>query len=174
MKKKLFIALSLVVLLVAACVAATADCVHNNWTSWTITTNPTCQKEGVQTRYCRQCPHSETRPVAVVPHDFLPATCTKPATCKFGCGATRGTTAPHDYAPATCVQPKKCRDCGAETGSLGSHNFAPATCAMPQKCRVCGVTTGSALGHNWVNEGSYTVCTRCGSSRLNRAPALPE
>ena len=57
-------------------------------------------------------------------HDFAPATCTTPKTCKRdGCGATEGIALGHDWKDATCTAPKTCqRDgCGATEGEPNGH-----------------------------------------------------
>ena len=57
-------------------------------------------------------------------HDFAPATCTTPKTCKRdGCDATEGIALGHDWKDATCTAPKTCqRDgCGATEGEPNGH-----------------------------------------------------
>ena len=57
----------------------TGDHTHT-WSGWSITTNPTCTEEGVETRTC-ECGDSETRKVDKIDHDYqlvklVPATAT--------------------------------------------------------------------------------------------------
>ena len=57
-------------------------------------------------------------------HDFAPATCTTPKTCKRdGCGATEGIALGHDWKDATCTAPKTCKrdGCGATEGEPNGH-----------------------------------------------------
>ena len=57
-------------------------------------------------------------------HDFAPATCTAPKTCKRdGCGATEGIALGHDWKDATCTAPKTCKrdGCGATEGEPNGH-----------------------------------------------------
>ena len=57
-------------------------------------------------------------------HDFAPATCTTPKTCKRdGCGATEGIALGHDWKDATCTAPKTCKrdGCGATEGKPNGH-----------------------------------------------------
>lgn len=52
-------------------------------------------------------------------HQWIPASCTKPATCSL-CGIQEGTALAHQWAAATELSPKTCTLCGAAEGeSLG-------------------------------------------------------
>ena len=89
-------------------------------------------------------------------------TCTKNATCSV-CGAElEGTALGHDWAPATCTTPKTCKRCHATEGTALGHDWAPATCTTPKTCKRCHATEGTALGHDlrddWetVEESTYT------------------
>lgn len=168
MIKKLMIAFSAFSILMLLYIS-TAFAAHTHvWGEWKWEKQPTCTTEGRQVRVCtaKDCGTHERRTVAKVPHSFTAATCVKPATCKFGCGTTKGVALGHSYKPATCVEPKTCSRCGNKTGGLGSHSFKPATCKEPSTCRVCGVTTGSRKPHNYVN-GKCTMCGRVESSTTN-------
>lgn len=89
-------------------------------------------------------------------HDFAPASCQVPSTCKM-CGVTVGELAEHDFAPATCKVKSTCTVCGETTGEKLEHDFAPATCVELKTCRNCGNKRGGALGHLY-EEGK---CVRC-------------
>ncbi len=70
----------------------------------------------------------------------------------------------HDYAPATCKAPKTCKVCGATTGEKLAHDFAPATCTAPKTCKVCGETEGEKLAHSftkYVDNGDGTETAKC-------------
>ncbi|MBQ8555647.1 MAG: peptidoglycan-binding protein [Clostridia bacterium] len=45
----------------------------------------------------------------------------------------------HDWAPATCVSPTTCRICGRYTGVLGNHNYQPAADTNVLACIMCGI-----------------------------------
>ena len=67
----------------------------------------------------------------------------------------------HDWAPATCVSPNTCRICGRTEGDLGKHDFTKATCITPKTCRVCGVESGSlSLHHQYGDDGHCTLCNK--------------
>lgn len=172
MKKKLFVTFCLVVMMTLIVSSASA---HTHvWGPWKWSKQPTCMAEGEQVRTCTLsgCGMHDRRKVAKMPHDYAAATCTKAATCKYGCGATSGSPLGHSYRSATCVSPKTCIRCGATTGGLGSHNFAAATCKRPSTCTVCGATTGSLGSHNFVN-GRCIVCG-CMEDQINSEPGMPE
>lgn len=66
----------------------------------------------------------------------------------------------HDWAPATCVSPKTCRICGRTEGGLGKHDFTEATCIVPKTCRVCSVESGTLSLHHQYGDNGY--CILCG------------
>ena len=81
-------------------------------------------------------------------HDFAPADCTNPKTCKV-CGATEGEPLGHDWKAADCTNPKTCTRCGKTVGKALGHDWKAADCTNPRTCKVCGATEGEALGHDW-------------------------
>ena len=162
MKKKILIAVGLAMLMLLFISSAFAAHEHTfgDWV-WPPGKMPTCQKKGQQERVCTQtgCSKHEYRPVNTVPHEFDPATCTKPKTCKFKCGTTLGSAPGHKFTiPANCVRKKTCSVCGATEGDLGNHIFSSATCIKKSTCIYCGYERGGYGAHKWVN---YT-CTVCG------------
>ncbi len=168
MKKRLSVSsiISLVVVLCVAGIALAHEHTYGAWT-WTPKMESTCMKIGQQERKCTSCGYHDFRKVAKAPHDYKPATCTVPATCRFGCGNTSGTPLGHSYRAATCVAKETCVRCNATRGSLGSHKFAPATCQKLSTCTVCGLTTGSLGGHTYrpANCIEPRTCTLCGDTR---------
>ena len=46
----------------------------------------------------------------------------------------------HDWVPATCVSPMTCKLCGRTEGGLGEHNFPPIYCNIIRTCPVCTYT----------------------------------
>ncbi|MBP3452925.1 MAG: hypothetical protein J6M20_04335 [Clostridia bacterium] len=159
MKKMLFAFVAAVMMMTMLMSSAFAAHVHVWPDEWDWEVMPTCTTPGRQVRACDSnvCSSHQRRTVAPIPHDFLPATCEEPATCRFGCNTTDGAALGHSYAAATCVAPKTCVRCDATTGDLGQHLFAPATCTKKSTCRICGVSIGSTLPHTYV-DGRCTVC----------------
>ena len=51
----------------------------------------------------------------------------------------------HDWLPATCVSPMTCKTCGRTEGGLGEHSFPPAYCNIVRTCPVC--TYSYKTGH---------------------------
>ena len=88
----------------------------------------------------------EVKPVCT--HEWTPATCTKPETCKI-CKETRGEALGHKWNPADCATPETCEICKETRGEALGHKWNPADCTTPETCSRCKVTRGSALGHNW-------------------------
>ena len=103
-------------------------------------------------------------------HDYAPATCSAPKTCRRGfCKHQEGTRKlvhdESDYYPATCTEPKKCKVCGNPSGDPLGHDDKPATCTDPVTCQRCGRKVGTALGHSyyaWYTTKSPT-CTATGT-----------
>ena len=96
-------------------------------------------------------------------HEWIPATCETPRTCKW-CGETSGSALGHNWTAATCTEPATCSSCGRTDGSALGHNWRAATCTEPKICTRCVKTEGSALGHSWraATCTEPATCTRCG------------
>ena len=96
-------------------------------------------------------------------HDFAPATCTEPKTCK-NCGETEGKKLGHSWQSATCTTPQTCWYCDATRGNPLPHNSNEATCSEAPTCKNCGAVTGDPLPHTPTepscNDGSR--CLECG------------
>ena len=103
--------------------------------------------------------------VAGVIHNYSPATCTVPMTCKW-CGQTVGEPLKHDWNAATCTSSSICKRCGTTTGEKIDHNWCAATCLAPKTCKVCGITSGYALAHEYRNATCSTpkTCKNCGKT----------
>lgn len=90
----------------------------------------------------------------------------------------------HDWAPATCTEPQTCKICGKTQGDPLGHDYEDASCTKPKTCKRCGSTDGAALGHKvpddaWVvdvrptctSEGSeHGNCKRCGEQQTKSIP----
>lgn len=95
-------------------------------------------------------------------HDFIPATCQTPKTCKE-CNKTEGKPIEHKWVQANCLKPKTCTNCGLTEGDTLDHNWVEANCTTPKKCSTCDTTDGNALGHDWKNATctSPKTCANC-------------
>lgn len=93
----------------------------------------------------------------------------------------------HDYAPATCEKPMTCKICGRAGGtSLAYHDFSIPTCTQPATCSICGEQRGTAPGHdvaNWevtleatcTTDGSrHGLCSKCGEDAIETIPAFTD
>lgn len=104
-------------------------------------------------------------------HEWIPATCTEPATCTK-CGETEGEPLGHDWILATCKEAQTCSRCGQTVGELLGHDWIPATCEEPQTCSRCGLSTGEPLRHDWVEatNNEPKTCNRCDKTDGERLP----
>lgn len=159
---KKLLAFVTVCILVMLCLS-TAFAHTHVWGEWAWEIEPTCQKTGRQVRSCTLsgCGSHDRRTVQKADHDYLPATCEQPKTCKYKCGTTTGSALGHSYAAATCVSPKKCVRCAKTEGDLGAHRYSTATCTKLATCYVCGLTKGTYKDHTYVNG----KCSVCGASK---------
>ena len=66
----------------------------------------------------------------------------------------------HDWAPATCTEPETCKICGATQGEATGHDWSAATCTMPMTCKICDEHYGTALGHK-VEEWTVELDSTC-------------
>ena len=127
----------------------------------------TCEDDGsAGYSWCRRdCGY--TTGGTVIPargHDWSPATCSTPKTCKReGCGATEGTALGHSWQEATCDAPKQCKNCKTVEGEALGHDWVAATCTTKKTCRRCSTTQGFELGHITVMDaGKAATCTEPG------------
>lgn len=137
----------------------------HSWSSWTVTTQPTCTKNGVQTRTCA-CGEKQTQSIAATGHTWkswttqVAATCTGNGTqiryCACGESQTRSIQSlGHSYTTiaatnATCTTPGKtestiCSRCG---------NIGKASTAIPK------------LNHSW---GSWKTTKEATTSSIGIA-----
>ena len=108
-------------------------------------------------------------------HDWAPATCTKPKTCKRdGCGATDGDPLGHNYSALWSKDASgHWHDCQNE-GCTEKGDFAPHTPGTAptetedQTCTECGYVIAPSLGHICANhltpvEAKDATCTENGN-----------
>ncbi len=79
----------------------------HQWGDWITDEVVSCIYDGAQHRECRICRSIETKRIISPGHDFSPATCTAPATCRR-CGATTGTKAEHNWDNGTVISHISC------------------------------------------------------------------
>ena len=105
-------------------------------------------------------------------HDFAPATCTAPKTCKRdGCGATEGNALGHDFATVWSSDAAKhwyaCSRCDAKADEAAhTPDREAATETDPIKCSVCDYIITAALGHTHSLtkvEANAPTCTEDGN-----------
>ena len=103
--------------------------------------------------------------VVCIFHEWMPATCMVPETCKF-CDAVQGDALGHKWVEAACETAKTCEVCGEVEGQALGHDWAEATCLTAKTCNTCGKTEGEPAGHQW-QDATCTepkTCSGCGET----------
>ncbi|MBE6748744.1 MAG: zinc ribbon domain-containing protein [Ruminococcaceae bacterium] len=98
-------------------------------------------------------------------HEWLPATCEKPLTCKL-CEEEAGEPNGHTWTKATCKKPKTCSICKKTEGKVLEHKWVDATCTEAKICSICKLTEGEPNGHTW-EAATYSkpkTCSVCSST----------
>lgn len=54
----------------------------------------------------------------------------------------------HEWFPATCVSPMTCKTCGRTEGGLGEHDFQPKDCNVTRTCPICTYSYDAAHSIN--------------------------
>lgn len=181
MKKRVFAALLLAALMIAACAQAEHICTFGHWKP---KRNPTCMEAGLEFRYCRYCDHWEQRDIPKLPHDIPEWTITVEPTCvkkgsKTGVCNTCGNTIrhfidmlEHEYSTEmtvtrepTCTQDGKgaytCTGCGkAKTERIPKlgHDWKLTSVAKEPTCHKTGKGT--------------KVCQRCNKEQTGQLDKL--
>lgn len=92
---------------------------------------------------------SESMTEAVCEHDFSPATCNVPKTCKL-CGKKEGTRLAHEPGKVTCTEPTLCLVCGGIVKHKTGHTYEGKSCVR------CGHTpTWVACVGDSITAGGY-------------------
>ena len=128
---------------------------------------PTCTETGLtEGSHCSVCGEVivAQKTLPAMNHNWTPATCTTPKTCKReGCGITEGEALGHRWTAADCTDAKRCTICKITEGEALGHDWADATCTTPKTCKTCGATQGFELGHTTViDAGKDPTCTESG------------
>ncbi len=155
----------------------TVPCTEHKWDEGKVTTEPTCEKEGIKTYTCKNCQTTKTESIKALDHDYSKEwTIDQEATCQ-----QEGSKSHH------------CTRCDSKTDVTvipkTGHNWDPGVITTKATCTKDGVKTYTcknckttkkeaikALGHNYsndwtidkaatcTNEGSKSHhCTRCDS-----------
>ena len=114
-------------------------------------------------------------------HEWAPATCEVPQTCKR-CQETVGVATGHDLSAATCTEAPACVRCKKVVGEALGHDFMEADCQSAKQCKVCGYSEGDPLSHHYVSEVIQQpscdangilahTCDKCGMGYNEQLPA---
>lgn len=138
---------------------ATIPKTGHKWSAWKVTTAPTCQADGVETRTCSVCKATETRKVDKTPDTHKWSEDYKMSTDKHWQYCTvEGCTAVNNLD----VHAYQIYKDGKWVDSDG------ATCLRNGVCKVCGFTVAASGthsgGYTWVKNDTehYKVCKSCG------------
>ncbi len=131
----------------------------HKWSEWKVTTAPTCQADGVETRTCSVCKAAETRKVDKTPDTHKWSNDYKMSADKHWQYCTvEGCTAVNNLD----VHAYQIYKDGKWVDSKG------ATCLRNGVCKVCGFTVAASGSHSggytWVTSDTehYKVCKSCG------------
>ncbi len=112
---------------------------------------PTCTTSA----WCLKCGMVKTMPAGHIIDTYDCVTGGKCHICKEQISPSKYL---HDFAPANCGKPRTCKRCGVTRGEpTGNHDWWAATCTNPKMCKICYKTEGKALGHS--TDNGY--CTKC-------------
>ncbi len=123
-------------------VTGTCENDSHDFDNGTVITEPACTEPGLKRYQCNNCTYYKDDPIAAPGHDYAPATCTEPETCKI-CRATYGKPLGHSFS-------------GHEKNSEKHW----------QKCSVCNFTTEKEP-HTYIWEsGNGQYWKRCAVCRF--------
>ena len=132
-----------------------------------VSKEPTCTEGGRLSQQCQTCGFSNAEKFDPLGHEYLLTDdCNESAVCQR-CNAMSTENIGHDYAPATCTEPATCRreGCGATSGEPLGHDMADANCTVASTCTVCGHTEGVKLphviNHKYVKSTLTYYCELC-------------
>ena len=107
-----------------------------------------CTADGAVVSTCKDCGDTITNVIApATGHNFGDGEigCNDSATC-YTCGETVEAVG-HDWIPANCQSPKTCKNCGLSEGIPADHVLSEATCVEPAVCTICGHDTDIYASH---------------------------
>ena len=145
----------------------------HTWDNGTVTTAPTCTKEGKTTYICTECGATKTEPINATGHSWksewtFDAThhwheCTN-ENCDVTDNSGKNGYAEHTGGKATCTEKAKCTVCGVKYGAIdpanhtGTEQWTQTTTTHEKKWSCCGVITVQSENHKWTDG----VCSECG------------
>ena len=157
----------------------TVPCTEHKWDEGKVTTEPTCEKEGIKTYTCKKCQTTKTESIKALDHDYSKEwTIDQEATCK-----QEGSKSHHctrcDSKKDVTVIPKTSHNWNA--GVVTTNATCTKDGVKTYTCRDCKTTKTEvikALGHDYSSswtidkaatcqqEGSKSHhCTRCDSKK---------
>ncbi|WP_455192718.1 pectate lyase-like adhesive domain-containing protein [Gemmiger sp.] len=145
----------------------------HTWDNGTVTTAPTCTKEGETTYICTECGATKTEPINATGHSWK-SDWTSDAThhwhectnenCDVTDNSGKNGYAEHTDGKATCTEKAKCTVCGVKYGAIdpanhtGTEQWTQTTATHEKKWSCCGVITVQSENHKWTDG----VCSECG------------
>ena len=129
---------------------------------------PTCTTSGYLYQVCKICDYENEVSYDALGHDYLLTDdCNAQSICQR-CGSMSTENIGHDYAPATCTEPATCRreNFGATTGEPLGHDMAEPNCTVPSTCKRChvyteGVKLPHVIEHKYEKSKLTYFCTLC-------------
>ncbi len=150
----------------------TEDELHHFLAENTTTVAPTCTEDGTITKIC-SCESKtvvitaeEDSSLAAPGHDFAPATCYLPMTCRV-CSVTEGDALDHDWGEwISNGDDTHTRICANDPSHPETEDCTggAATCEGKATCEVCNAEYGNVLGHSygeWVSNDDGTHTKTC-------------
>ena len=145
----------------------------HDWDSGTITTAPTCTKEGKKTYTCTVCHATKTESINATGHSWK-SDWTSDAThhwhecanknCDVKDNAGKYGYAEHSGGKATCTEKAKCAVCNAEYGAIdpanhtGTEHWTQTAATHEKKWNCCNTVSVPNENHEWADG----MCSECG------------
>lgn len=159
----ILLALTMMVSLVPAAMAADCPDGNHQWDSGTVTEEPTCTRSGVKTYYCTVggCTATKTESVATTDHDYrVDSSLSVPATCQ-----QEGKTV---YVCSNCGDVKETTISKADHKWGGWEVETPATCTAKgseiRSCEICNTIERREVpmaSHTYSDTGKVTTQPTC-------------
>lgn len=149
-----------------ATITVTGTCENDShdFDSGTVITEPTCTEAGLKRYQCNNCTYYKDENLDAAGHDYAPATCTEPETCKI-CRATYGNPLGHSFSGYEKDGEKhwqKCSVCRFET-EKETHTYVweSGNGQYWKKCTVCKtVTAVSDIPRVFIKGADQICCSK--------------
>ena len=144
----------------------------HTWDNGTVTTAPTCTKEGETTYTCTECGATKTEPINATGHSWK-SDWTSDAThhwhecanesCDVTDNAGKKGYAEHSGGTATCTEKAVCTHCGQSYGETNSANhtgkeqWTQTATTHEKKWNCCNTVSVPNENHEWADG----VCSEC-------------